>query len=70
VTLGKITKAQLVAKWNITGDALTQLNEIAAVYAGKTANGKADYLQCVQAGFLIYEDGTINKSQTETLLEI
>ena len=31
VTLGKITKAQVVAKWNITGDALTQLDAIAAV---------------------------------------
>ena len=69
-TLGKVTQAQIDAEFNIEGDALAQENEIIAVYNGKTANQKIDYLQCLIATFLVYEQGIVNKAQAETILEI
>lgn len=69
-TLGFVTRQNIIDKWTLVGDEVVQLDEIIAVYQGKNKTGQVDYLQTIIAGFLVYEDNTINKTQLMTILEI
>jgi len=77
---GLVTKAEIVADWDLQGAEATQAAALATVVDGKNAANKGPYALQVDAVCMLLEhhqdsivhnpDGTINKTKVKTLLGI
>jgi len=64
-------RSGIINQWSLIGDEVVQLDAIIAVYQGKSTEALKDrYIGRLISSLLVYEDNTISKTQTESILEI
>lgn len=67
--VGDVTGADVVARFGLAPDEVTQSQNIKAVYDALATDGeKARWLQKMEAAFVSYENLVIDKSQLVTIL--
>ena len=68
--LGSALETELIARYTLTAEQITTVNDIKTEFDGMTPAGKVEYTASIQAGLSLLESGAITTDQFETLLGI